>query len=129
VAVFSTRGKMEIATKEEFNPIKQDVKKGELRYFKLGDIPFNYGCLPQTWEDPAFAHPDTRLGGDNDPIDAVEIGPAIACGVIAPVKVLGVLAMIDEGETDWKVLVISRAHPLASKMNSASLYCLSLAFA
>ncbi len=115
----STRGKMEIATKEAFNPIKQDVKKGELRYFKLGDIPFNYGCLPQTWEDPAFAHPDTRLGGDNDPIDAVEIGAPIACGVIAPVKVLGVLAMIDEGETDWKVLVISRAHPLASKMNCA----------
>merc|ERR1711964_27798 len=33
------------------------------------------------------------------------------------VKVLGVLAMIDEGETDWKLLVINRDDPLASKLN------------
>lgn len=35
---------------------------------------FNYGALPQTWEDPSHTHPDTGFPGDNDPIDAVEIG-------------------------------------------------------
>ena len=43
--------------------------------------------------------------GDNDPIDVVEIGSeALAMGSITPVKALGVLAMIDDGELDWKVL-------------------------
>lgn len=33
------------------------------------------------------------------------------------VKVLGVLAMLDEGETDWKVLAIDTKDPMASKVN------------
>lgn len=37
------RKKYEIATDEEFTPIKQDTKKGQLREFKKGDIYFNYG--------------------------------------------------------------------------------------
>ena len=35
---------------------------------------FNYGAFPQTWEDPAHTTPDTGYVGDNDPIDAMEIG-------------------------------------------------------
>ena len=37
---------------EYSNPIKQDIKKGELRHYHDA-IPYNYGMLPQTWEDPA----------------------------------------------------------------------------
>lgn len=33
-------------------------------------------------------------------------------------KVLGVLAMIDEGETDWKVIAINVEDPEASDLNS-----------
>ena len=44
-----TRAKMEVATKEENNPIAQDIKKGKLRDYH-GPIFWNYGCLPQTWE-------------------------------------------------------------------------------
>mmetsp|Transcript_19749 Transcript_19749/g.54924 ORF Transcript_19749/g.54924 Transcript_19749/m.54924 type:complete len:315 (-) Transcript_19749:631-1575(-) len=103
-----TRKKMEIATTEDFTPIKQDEKKGKLREFKKGDIFFNYGCLPQTWEDPTFIHPDAEgCRGDNDPLDVCEIGARIIpVGAIRPVKVLGVLCMIDEGEADWKVVTI-----------------------
>ena len=44
------------------------------------------------------------LQGDNDPVDVVEIGQAeCAMGSVTPVKPLGVLAMIDDGELDWKV--------------------------
>ena len=32
-------------------------------------------------------------------------------------KVLGTLAMIDEGETDWKMLAIDTRDPLAEKLN------------
>ena len=49
-----------------------------LREFKKGDIYFNYGCFPQTWEDPTFVHPDAEgCRGDNDPVDVVEIGARI----------------------------------------------------
>ena len=46
-----TKAKMEVATKEANNPIAQDIKKGNLRDYH-GPIFWNYGCLPQTWEDP-----------------------------------------------------------------------------
>jgi hypothetical protein len=45
-----TRAKYEIATGEEFNPIKQDTKNGKLRNYNFGDMLFNYGAFPQTWE-------------------------------------------------------------------------------
>jgi len=100
--------KFEIATDEIGNPIKQDLKKGELREFKKGDIFFNYGCLPRTWEDPTHIHPDAMgCRGDNDPVDVCEIGLKIVQpGEIRPVKVLGILCMIDDGEADWKVVTI-----------------------
>ena len=99
-----TRAKFEISTSEAGNPLKQDEKKGVLREYKWGDMLFNYGALPQTWEDPEHLEEDTGCKGDNDPLDAVEVGyRQMASGHVAPVKVLGVLAMIDDGETDWKV--------------------------
>jgi len=114
-----TRKKYEIATDEDFTPIKQDTKKGVLREFKKGDIFFNYGCFPQTWEDPTFVHPDADgCRGDNDPVDVCEIGARI-CGVggVRPVKVLGVLMMIDEGEADWKIITIDKDDKWAPFMN------------
>lgn len=45
-----TRRKFEIATNEAGNPIKQDEKNGKPRVFSKGDIFFNYGCFPRTWE-------------------------------------------------------------------------------
>ncbi len=39
-------------------------------------------------------------------------------GEIIKVKVLGTLALIDEGETDWKVVVINTEDPEAADFNS-----------
>ena len=115
---YATHKKMEICTTEKDNPIKQDVKKGELRVFTYGPIPFNYGCLPQTWEDPMWIEPSTQVGGDSDPIDVVEISNAkLEIGEVDVVKVLGILALLDEGETDWKVVAISKKSELFSKLN------------
>ena len=36
----------------KYNPIIQDIKDGKLRYYQYGDMLFNYGAFPQTWEDP-----------------------------------------------------------------------------
>lgn len=117
-----TNAKMEIATKEKLNPIKQDVKKGALRYVKnpfphKGYI-WNYGAIPQTWENPAHVDPSTSCKGDNDPIDVLDIGSQVhARGAVIQVKVLGVMALIDEGETDWKIIAIDAQDPLSCQMN------------
>jgi len=117
-----SRKKYEIATDEIGNPIKQDEKKGQLREFKKGDIFFNYGCFPRTWEDPTHIHPDAMgCRGDNDPLDVCEIGLRIVNpGGIRPVKILGVLCMIDDGEADWKVVVIDAEDKWAPFLNDIS---------
>jgi inorganic pyrophosphatase len=109
-----TRRKFEIATGEPFNPIKQDVKNGILREYAWGDMCWNYGCVPRTWEDPKKRHPATGMLGDSDPIDIIDVGiKQWGVGSIVAVKILGVLAMIDSGETDWKLLAINVEDPLA----------------
>jgi inorganic pyrophosphatase len=88
-----SNAKMEISKDQPFNPIVQDTKKGKLRFVRYvcvcvsymfrncfphhGYI-WNYGCFPQTWEDPTHSHPDTKCVGDNDPLDVCEIGEQVA---------------------------------------------------
>jgi inorganic pyrophosphatase len=116
----NTKAKMEVATKEASNPIAQDIKKGKLRDYH-GPIFWNYGCLPQTWEDPNVLNIAVNCKGDNDPVDVVEIGSkAIPSGAVAVVKVLGALAMIDDGELDWKIIAINSEDPLFSELNDIS---------
>ncbi|KAF8242368.1 putative inorganic pyrophosphatase [Wilcoxina mikolae CBS 423.85] len=117
-----TNGKLEICKEELLNPIKQDVKKGKLRFvrncFPHKGYLWNYGCFPQTWEDPNTIHPETKAKGDNDPLDVCEIGELVSYpGQVKRVKVLGIMALLDEEETDWKVIVIDEKDPLAPKLN------------
>ncbi|KAK6357258.1 Inorganic pyrophosphatase [Orbilia javanica] len=117
-----TNAKQEISKEELLNPIKQDIKKGKLRFvrncFPHKGYLWNYGAFPQTWEDPGFSHPETKAKGDNDPLDVCEIGENVGyTGQVKQVKVLGVMALLDEGETDWKVIVIDVLDPLAPKLN------------
>uniref|UniRef100_A0A0R3RFV8 inorganic diphosphatase n=1 Tax=Elaeophora elaphi TaxID=1147741 RepID=A0A0R3RFV8_9BILA len=117
-----TNAKMEISTKESMTPIKQDVKNGEPRFvdnfFPFKGYIWNYGALPQTWEDPKHQDPSTGAYGDNDPIDVIEIGSKIhRRGDVIAVKVVGVIALIDEGETDWKLVAIDVTDEKASQID------------
>jgi inorganic pyrophosphatase len=117
-----TNAKMEISKEEMLNPILQDTKKGKLRFvrncFPHKGYLWNYGAFPQTWEDPNVIHPETKAKGDNDPLDVCEIGELVGyTGQVKQVKVLGVMALLDEEETDWKVIVIDVNDPLAPKLN------------
>lgn len=70
--------------------------------------------MPKTWEDPNAVHPDTGAKGDNDPLDALEIGEQVShAGEIKRLKPLGVMGLLDGGETDWKIIVIDVKDPLA----------------
>lgn len=53
--------KMEVMKDVEFNPIMQDESKGKPRYYTYGVPFFNYGLLPQTWEDPHLKVTVNRL--------------------------------------------------------------------
>ena len=71
-----TTAKNEINTQLPHNPICQDLDKaGNPRFIKYSRLPWNYGAIPQTWEDPSVvfrgpgAKHDELWIGDNDPID------------------------------------------------------------
>lgn len=111
----------QICLNEPLNPIKQDIKKNKLRYvaniFPHHGYIWNYGALPQTWEYPEHIDKATGCRGDNDPIDVCEIGSRVAKrGDVIQVKILGTLALIDEGETDWKLLAIDVSDPIADQL-------------
>lgn len=128
---------IQIATKLPYNPIKQDEKNGKPRFvhniFPFHGYPWNYGAIPQTWEDPNVVdkHAEAKgtsylivaesIQGDNDPVDALEIGQAqLKRGGVYTVKVVGCIALIDEGEADWKILTINSQDPLFEKINCIS---------
>ncbi|GFR74091.1 inorganic pyrophosphatase [Elysia marginata] len=81
-----------------------------------------FSCLMwgtrQTYEDPNSVTPDTGAKGDSDPIDVCEIGFKIhERGAVVQVKPVGIMCLIDEGETDWKVIAIDVTDPMAEKIN------------
>lgn len=120
-----TNAKMEISRSETLNPIKQDIKNGKLRYvancFPYHGYIWNYGAFPQTWEYPGRIDSSTGCKGDNDPIDVIEIGSRVAKRAeILHVKILGIIALIDEDETDWKVITIDINDPKANQVNDIS---------
>jgi len=77
-----SQAKYEICKKEAFNPIMQDTtKQGAPRFLTYkGGVPYNYGALPQTWEDPMHFEVDQngtskKYPGDDDPLDAIDLSP------------------------------------------------------
>ncbi|KAI7862846.1 inorganic pyrophosphatase [Spinellus fusiger] len=117
-----TNAKFEINKEILFNPIVQDMENGRPRFisniFPYKGYLWNYGAFPQTWEDPNHITPESNTLGDNDPIDVLEIGEHVAqIGEIKQVKLLGILGLIDQHQTDWKVLAIDVNDRLASKLN------------
>jgi 3'-phosphoadenosine 5'-phosphosulfate synthase len=100
--------KMEIQKAIPGNPIMQDHSDdGSTRYYTYGTPFFNYGLIPQTWEDPELRSVQ-GYGGDNDPVDVIELGSVpMPMGSTKPCRVLGSFELIDEGETDHKILCIS----------------------
>lgn len=71
----------------------------------------------QTWEDPNKIDDQTGVAGDDDPLDVCEIGNTVGfCGQIRKVKPLGAFAVLDEGQTDWKIVAIDIDDHLAAKL-------------
>lgn len=110
-----THEKMEVNKELDRNPITLD------RLYKL-PIPFTYGCLPQTYEDPSEHDPILNILGDDDPLDVCDVSNIICdiflkdnnlfkypyTGQVKQGVIIGLLSIIDKGFADWKVIVIEK---------------------
>ena len=112
----NTTAKMEVETTRKSNPVVQDQKKdkktGEkyLRHYGIEPV-FNYGMVPQTWENVHHEDKATGCFGDNDPLDIVDLTPRdMALLELPDLKVIGSLCFIDEGEIDWKLIAVEASY-------------------
>ena len=113
-----TSAKMEISNNIKNNPIIHDILKGKKRYFQYGNIKWNYGAIPQTIEDLNHTYEETGFKGDGDPLDIIDISNIkLNIGDIIWVKIIGAIPLIDEGETDWKIIAINKDDPNTDKIN------------
>ena len=118
-----SHAKFEISRDLKLNPIIHDQKHGSNRYlpnvFPWHGHVCNYGAFPQTWENPFVEDVWTGLSGDKDPIDVCEVGSSpFPTGSVVPVRVLGILGLLDTAETDWKVIVINAEEARAKNINT-----------
>lgn len=103
----NTNAKMEINLDEKYNPIIQDIHKGKPRFY-TNKMKWNYGAIPQTLENSKYIFRETGYPGDGDPIDIIDIGnKTLEIGEIILVKIIGIIPLIDNMETDWKIIAIN----------------------
>lgn len=105
-----TLQKFELQTTLAQNVIREDAK-GSRRLQAFGrPVPFNYGCFPQTFRDPEELDDLFGAPGDNDPLDVLDLTSyAAGVGEVVCCRVLGAVCLIDEGQADWKVIVVNTA--------------------
>ena len=116
----NTLDKMEMS-KLYNNPIVQDIEDNKPRKFKYGEIPWNYGFIPQTLENKDIICDKLNLPGDGDPLDVIDVSNIRAkIGDIIKIKVIGILPLIDEGEADWKVIGININDSLSNIIDNVS---------
>ncbi|CAE8581657.1 unnamed protein product, partial [Polarella glacialis] len=109
--------KFEVQTTLATNVIREDAK-GSRKLQAFGKpVPFNYGCFPQTYRDPQERDDIYDAPGDDDPLDVIDLSPqVVGVGKIACCRPLGAVCLIDEGQADWKIIVVNTEleDPLAS---------------
>ena len=79
--------------------LRWEKKSGKPRLVKYLGYVGNYGMVPRT----LLAKED---GGDGDPLDVLVLGPAVPRGSVIPVKIIGVLRLLDRGEQDDKLIAV-----------------------
>jgi inorganic pyrophosphatase len=64
------------------------------------DYPFDYGFVPQT------------LWDDGDPLDVVLLTTyPLVPGILVPVRMVGIMNMIDDGDSDAKIIAVPKKDP------------------
>mmetsp|Transcript_15624 Transcript_15624/g.25369 ORF Transcript_15624/g.25369 Transcript_15624/m.25369 type:complete len:629 (+) Transcript_15624:65-1951(+) len=105
---FGALQKFEMHTKKPQNVITEH-QSGSKKLQAFGvPVPFNYGCFPQTIRDPEKIDEISGVGGDDDPTDVIDLtGALVDPGAVVRCRPLGAVCLIDEGQADWKILVVN----------------------
>ncbi len=81
------------------------VTSDSMRIIDYLAYPANYGFVPQT------LLPETT-GGDGDPVDVFVLGPSIVRETIVSVRIVGIIHMLDDKESDSKLLALDAKNPV-----------------
>lgn len=100
--------------KREDGVMRWDIKDGKPRHVQYLGYPCNYGMVPRT----LLA---AELGGDGDPLDVLVLGPALPRGTVLPVRILGLIRLVDAGAKDDKLVAVPPDSPLAMAGSMAQL--------
>jgi len=107
-----TNAKWEV--NKESGRLAWEQRDGRPRIVAFLPYPGNYGFVPRTLLPK-------EAGGDGDPLDVLVLGPAVPRGSVMAVRLLGVLAMQDGGETDDKLIAITPDGPFGDVGSLAEL--------
>lgn len=82
----------------------EQVNPDSFRVVDYLPYPSNYGFVPQTVLPKAS-------GGDGDPVDVFVLGAAVVRGAVLKVRMVGIIHMMDKGESDSKLLAVNTEEP------------------
>lgn len=82
----------------------EQVNPDSFRVVNYLPYPANYGFVPQTLLPEAS-------GGDDDPVDVFVLGASVGRGEILKVRLVGIIHMLDKGESDSKLLAVNTEQP------------------
>jgi inorganic pyrophosphatase len=80
------------------------ITADSLRIIDYLAYPANYGFVPQTLLPEA-------TGGDGDPVDVFVLGPSIDRESIITARIIGMIHMLDDNESDAKLLAVDANNP------------------
>jgi inorganic pyrophosphatase len=78
----------------------EQVTPDSFRVIDYLPYPANYGFVPQTLLSES-------AGGDGDPVDVFVLGSAMAREAIVKARIVGIIHMLDNDESDPKLLAVS----------------------
>jgi inorganic pyrophosphatase len=84
---------------------REQLSTDSFRVIDYLSYPANYGFVPQTLLPYA-------TGGDGDPVDVFVLGPSIDRGNIVKIKIVGIIHLLDNDESDSKLLAVSKEEPI-----------------
>jgi inorganic pyrophosphatase len=82
----------------------QQITADSFRTVEYLPYPANYGFIPQTLLPK-------ETGGDGDPVDIFVLGPAVERSSIVPARIIGIIHMLDDNESDSKLLAVQADAP------------------
>jgi inorganic pyrophosphatase len=94
--------------------LELEQRNGLPRFVQYLGYPVNYGAIPRSVLLKS-------KGGDGDSVDVLALGPAVPRGSVIRGRVIGLLDLVDGGETDTKAIVVMDDSPFAKVRSIADL--------